>query len=188
MLLFFGNWWSELNGTTQLFWGIAIVFSLLFLIQFALCNIGFDKEADKEQKLQNQSLESRFSIFSARSIIGFFMVFGWVGLGVFGLAIGLLQSLIIASISGFIMMFCIAYFSFKNNSAYKNELLDAVDNIGDVHLTIPGNKAGKGKIQVQIKGVNQELEAMTLGESIKIGMTIRVIDILEENVTLVEAY
>jgi len=49
MLLSISNgWWEGLTGAGQAFWGISIVFSVLFVIQFVLSLVGVDFDLDME--------------------------------------------------------------------------------------------------------------------------------------------
>ena len=56
----------------------------------------------------------------------------------------------------------------------------------EVYLTIPANKTGKGKILISVNGAVHELDAMTEGEEIKSGKTIKVVKIENRNILIVE--
>ena len=60
ILLNLGDWWVTLSGAQQAFWGIAIVFSILFLIQFVFSLIGLDADADMDGDVRSllRQLES----------------------------------------------------------------------------------------------------------------------------------
>ena len=69
-LLVFGDWWSSLNGTQQMFWGISIIFSVLFVIQFVLSLIGLDFEGETDFDVSTDSdtnggynLDPSFTLF-----------------------------------------------------------------------------------------------------------------------------
>ena len=47
--LLFGNWWSALKLDQQIFWSIAIVFSILSFILFLLNLIYFDQDMELEK-------------------------------------------------------------------------------------------------------------------------------------------
>jgi hypothetical protein len=63
---------------------------------------------------------------------------------------------------------------------------DALNATGSVYLTIPKSKSGYGKIQVSVKGSQREYQAVTEGDEIPSGAAIRVIQILDNNLCLVE--
>ena len=50
VLLFFEDWWGPLSSTEKVFWGISLVFSVLFLIQFVVSLIGLDFDTDVNLK------------------------------------------------------------------------------------------------------------------------------------------
>jgi len=69
LLLTFSDWWSALSGIQQIFWGISIVFSVLFCIQFIFSLIGIDADADMEisgdiDMDADYSLDADFAVFS----------------------------------------------------------------------------------------------------------------------------
>ncbi len=116
LLLIFGDWWSSLNGTQQMFWGISIIFSVLFVIQFVLSLIGldFDSESDFEVGSHSDvdadySLDPSFTLFSVRSIIAFFTFFGWTGVLALNAGLGTTMAVVMASISGFAAMALVGY-------------------------------------------------------------------------------
>ena len=86
ILLSLGDWWTALSGSQQIFWGISVVFSILFLIQFVFSLIGLDLDTDVEADVSIDAdmdagvgMDADFAIFSVRSIIAFFTFFGWTG-------------------------------------------------------------------------------------------------------------
>jgi hypothetical protein len=63
----------------------------------------------------------------------------------------------------------------------------AAGSEGTVYLTIPGARAGKGKVQITISGAVREYDAVYEGESaLKTGTPIRVVDVIDSNTLLVE--
>jgi len=71
----------------------------------------------------------------------------------------------------------------ENNSF---RLTDAMDKTAEVYLTIPGNKKGKGKIMISVKGSFHELEAITESDAIESGASVRVVKIENGNLLVVE--
>jgi hypothetical protein len=55
-----------------------------------------------------------------------------------------------------------------------------------VYLSIPGNKGGKGKIQVSVKGTVHELDAITESNRIESGSMVRIIRIENNSLVVVE--
>ena len=72
----------------------------------------------------------------------------------------------------------------SEDNSFKIE--NTITKIGDVYLTIPENKIGKGKVQISVNGSFHELDAITLSpEKISSGSVIKVIAV-ENNVLIVE--
>ena len=62
----------------------------------------------------------------------------------------------------------------------------AVGCNGSVYLTIPASRSGEGKVQISINGAVREYNAMTDGDSIKNGTTIKVVEVIDNHTLLVE--
>ena len=194
LLLTFGSWWSALAGIQQVFWAIAIVFSVLFVIQFVFSLIGLDMDADLDVSADGldagASLEADFSVFSSRGIIAFFTFFGWTGVLMLNAGGTTLSSVIAASIAGAIAMFIVGYMMWqftKLNQDGNIDINNAIFNTGEVYLTIPAKDGGQGKVHINIEGSLKELDAITEnGESLPTGSFIRVIEVIDNQILLVE--
>lgn len=193
------GWWENLDGAGQAFWGIAIVFSVLFVIQFILSLIGLDFDAEAGLDFSTEtdavsdsevSLETEFSIFSVRSIIAFFMLFGWTGVLLLDAGFSVWLALIAAGIVGFLAMIMVAYLMFRISRMDESGTFNtrtAINNFGEVYLTIPATKTGYGKIHLKIKGSTREMDAVTdHPEQIPNGSRVKIIDVLDDNLLLVE--
>ena len=194
LLLTFGSWWSALDGIQQVFWAIAIVFSVLFVIQFVFSLIGLDMDADLDVSADGPeggaTLEGDFSVFSSRSIIAFFTFFGWTGVLMLNAGGTTLSSIIAASVAGAIAMLIVGYMMYqftKLNQAGNIDINDAIFNTGEVYLTIPAKNKGQGKVHITIEGSLKELDAVTEnGESLPTGSFIRVVEVIDNQILLVE--
>ncbi len=197
LLLVFGDWWSSLNGTQQMFWGISIIFSVLFLIQFVLSLIGLDFEGETDFDVSTDtdtdhgySLDPSFTLFSVRSIIAFFTFFGWTGVLALNAGLGTTMAVISASVSGFMAMAIVGYMMYlfsKLGESGNVDLNEALFQTGEVYLTIPAGKRAVGKIHINIQGTMKEMDAITEGKTLATGATIRVVEVVGENLLLVES-
>ncbi len=198
ILIFLGDWWDALSGVQQIFWGISIVFSILFLIQFVLSLIGldFDSDTDVDAHIHTDmssdtdySLDPSFTLFSVRSIIAFFTFFGWTGVMVLNSGGSTYAAIGFAALSGFAAMFVVGYMMYmfsKLSEEGKVDVKEALYNTGEVYLPIPANKNGTGKIHIKVSGTLREVEAVTDGDAIPTGSSVKVVDVLNDNVLLVE--
>lgn len=196
LLLVFGDWWSTLNGTQQVFWGISIVFSVLFVIQFVLSLVGLDFEGDTDFEVGGEtdtdggySLDPSFTLFSVRSIIAFFTFFGWTGVLALNAGLGTMMAVIMASVSGFAAMAMVGYMMYmfsKLGESGNIDVKDALFQTGEVYLTIPETKRGQGKVHINISGALREMDAITEGKTLATGSTVRVVEVIDDRILVVE--
>lgn len=190
-----GYWWETLSAPQQVFWVISIVFSILFLIQFvfSLLGLDFDSESDADfhtdVAAHDFTLDTDFTLLSVRGIIAFFTFFGWTGVLALNAGLGVLLSLALATLSGIIAMALVAYLIFLFSRLTQEGNLDirkTIRTTGEVYLTIPANKNGTGKIHIKVEGVFREIEAVTAGDTLPTGTKIKVVEVIDENLLLVE--
>ncbi len=184
-------WWESLSSAHQVFWFIAVIFSVLFFIQFILLLIGFDADGtDFDHSGDIVSFDHEFSALSVRSIIAFFTFFGWTGVLTLGNNLSVWLAVLLSSIAGLTAMFMVAYMIYKFAQLEQSgtlNLYNALDKPGEVYLTIPAQGQGIGKVHLLVEGRIRELDAVTQGESLKTGTPIKVIDIMDGNVLKVES-
>ncbi len=197
--LFLEDWWGALSDPEKIYWTISIVFSVLFVIQFVLSLLGLDHDHDIDLDHGDadfghadhtlDGFDSDFTIFSLRSIIAFFTFFGWAGVLVLSSGGPLFLAIIASFGSGLTAMFLVAYIMYmfiQLQSSGNMDIDNAIDQVGDVYLVIPPNKSAQGKVHIKIQGRLREMAALTDGKQIPTGSRIRVIDIIDNELLLVE--
>lgn len=192
ILMSVNQWWGDLSPALQVFWFIAIIFSILFFIQFILLVIGLESDTDLgfEHGVDSASFEQEFSALSGRSIIAFFTFFGWTGVLTMGNQLSVWIAVLLSTLVGLAAMFIVAYLMFKFAQLEQSGTLNlyhALDQTGEVYLTVPPSQSGRGKVTLMIDGRVREMDAMTDGDTLKTGTKVRVIEILDENALKVEA-
>ncbi len=189
------QWWDTLSVAQQLFWGIALFFSVLFIFQFVINLIGFglDLDSDAGPDLETDHdvhIDPGFAWLSVRSVIAFFTFFGWAGVIVLSRGGPLLWALLIAFLSGMLAMSLVGYllYLFSQQTQIGNYHIDeALYHTGEVYLTIPARKSGVGKILIQLGNGTREVDALTEGKMLPNGSIVRVTGILGDTLVLVEA-
>jgi hypothetical protein len=86
-------------------------------------------------------------------------------------------------------MLIVAYMMYLFHKLGESGTLDlkkVVYTNGEVYIPIPANKNGQGKIHIKIRGAIKELDAVTDGDTIPTGTTIRVLEVLNNDILLVE--
>lgn len=176
-------WYSGLAGAERFFWTVALAASAIFLVQALLTLVGMDADTDfdvSDMHVDTMDNGGALSLFSIRSLINFFVGFGWAGvtfLG-YGLDITIVVCLSVAVGIAFAYMYLFMRKQLKKlerNGAFK--ITDCVGMSCQVYLRIPAAGTGKGKVQVSVNGSVLELNAVTDGDAIPTGTTVRVVSI-----------
>jgi len=187
-------YWEMFQGMDtwmQVFWGCAVVGSVIFIIQTVLTLIGMDS-TDMDVDFDGagtMDLGGGISLFSIKNFVNFIVGFGWAGVCFSGAVESNWLLTLIAVVVGvaFVLMFFFIKKQTKkleHNGAFNIE--DCVGKTVDVYLRIPGQKSGKGKVQVSLNGSVQEFEAMTEGEGVPSGQKVEVVSIIDGFTVLVK--
>lgn len=186
------EWFSGLQAIDQLFWGCALISSLLFLVQFILTLIGMDSsDVDVDfDGADTLDLGGGLSLFSIRNLVNFFMGFGWAGISFRPLIPNTVLLCAVSVIFGvcFVLMFFFVLRKTKRleaNGAFR--IADCAGKTADVYLRIPGGRTGTGKVQISINGSVHEIDAVTdAAEMIPTGSKVRVAEVIGNNLLLVD--
>lgn len=177
--MFLIEWWNSLTIALQVFYCIAIPSTLLLLVQTVMTFIGLDNESeagdlgdsgsdvdadiDSEGDLDLSGVDG-LRIFTIRGLIAFFVVFGWVGVVMEGSKVPLIITILVSAVSGFAIMVILAYLFkavLKLRSDGNTDNRNALGTSGKVHLTIPANRKGEGKVHLMLQGTYVERNAVT---------------------------
>lgn len=199
-LLSLDEWWQLLNPVQHVFWTIAIISSVLFLIMFGLSLLGVGNDADVDVDVDTDididtdhphdyHVDKDFSAFSIRSVVAFFTFFSWTGVYYLSQGHSTMFATTAGVLAGGVAMFVVAYMIFQfarlEQSGTMNPL-NALQSTGEVYLTIPQHLEGKGKIHVVVDGSLHEFEAETRGDILRTGSQVKIVEVLENDVLLVE--
>ncbi|MBR0502166.1 MAG: NfeD family protein [Paludibacteraceae bacterium] len=187
----FLDWFCNLEPGIKIYWAIAIVSSIVFLIQTIVSLIGIgDFETDLDVGGGDGMDSSGFSdLLSMRNAINFLLGLGWSGVCFYnrisnGFILGLVSIIFgLAFVAIFIYVFK-KMMKLESNGAF--DINTAIGKTCDVYLRIPANRAGTGKVQISFNGSVQELDALTDGEMIPSGSKVTVVEILNNKILRVE--
>jgi len=193
MTLFILNDWATMSLMEQFFWGISILFSVLFILQLIFSFVGGDVDGISAGGDADVSVEGDtgidFQFFSLKNLVAFFTIFGWTGIICVGSNLSPLVSTLIATFAGLIMMLIMAsimYFMGKLTEDGSLELKNAIGKSGTVYLPIPAKRAGMGQVQIQVQGL-QTLDAYTdFDQDIQTGALVEVVDVLNDQILIVK--
>ena len=88
---------------------------------------------------------------------------------------------LVAILAGCLFAYCYLYMRRKLKGLESNGMLNLSECVGmkgNTYLRIPGNRKGKGKIQISVNGSIHEFDAVTDGSEIPTGSNIRIVAIV----------
>ena len=170
------------GGTAQsVYWAFAISGTILFLVSVILSMFGASSDvADADMNMDGEIdlphpdtgfLDLKFLSF--RTILAFLTMFGWGGVvfgeyGWIGFASAFLCGIIMMIIAAFVIA---GLLKLQQNGTTRNAAL--IGKFGTVYLTIPGERAGAGKVNVNLGSATHEIRAFA-DSSIATGRKVRI--------------
>lgn len=184
------EWWQGLSGFELILWGIALLFSFLFLAQAVFSF--FIGDADHPGIMDDADGLFGNQFFTLKNLITFFTMFGWAGLAAYKSNISNIFVVLIALAAGSSMvyfMYVLMRYSARLRHSGTLQMKNAVNQLGETYLRIPAKRGGMGKVHVQFQGRLTELDAMTDDvEDIATGKQIQVVGIINNRILLVSAH
>ena len=156
--------WSAMELLPKIYWAVAVMSSLAFVIIFGLSLLGSSGDADTDVDSDCDTDISSY-VLSLKSIIGFLVAASWIGIVTIhnGLPIWItiLSSLAAGVIMTTIIVILLTFFA---NMQYSGTLstADTIGATGEVYLSIPPTKSGKGKVQINVQNAIRTYDAVTL--------------------------
>lgn len=129
------------------------------------------------------------AIASVQGISAFLMGFGWAGLGAHqGMNLGLMPSMGVGVLGGAAMgaLFVALLSSTRKLSTSGNvNIAETKGATGEVYATVPASGQGRGQVKLVVSGRQRIVQAISQGESIATGITIRVVEVRPDNTVVV---
>ncbi|MBQ0049040.1 MAG: hypothetical protein KBT12_02195 [Bacteroidales bacterium] len=198
------DWFNALDPLLRTFWGIALFFSLFFLVQNIMTLIGIgSSDADGMDGLDaaggidsgdapdGDTLDAggAMQLFTIRNLVNFMLGIGWGGVCFWQYIPNRLLLCLVAIVFGLFFLFVFYYVWRKMLSFEKHGNLSLKDSIGSVcsvYLRIPPSRTGQGKVQVSFGGSVQEIAAITdHHEQLPSGSKVRVEALVDSSTLLV---
>ena len=186
---------NSLEPLQKFFWTIACCASLVFIIQTIMTFIGLGTDADVDAGPMDGSVDSMedgalSGVFSFRNLVNFLLGYGWAGVLLFDdiEKRWLLQLVAIAVGVLFVLAFVFMFrqvMKLSHDGSFK--MSEAVGLKADVYLRIPAARAGRGKVQVSVKGSIHEIDAVTDNDAeIPTGGQVEIVEALGDDLLLVK--
>ena len=193
-------WWASLSVIMKVLWGITLAASLVFVIQTVMTFIGadaggdFDVDAgggmDVDFDDVSSAMGTGMNLLTFRNLVNFLLGFGWTFIllqkNISSTGVLLFISVLVGLLLVAIVMYMFKWLSSMQQSGTIDVYKAAVGCHGKVYLTIPGRRAGEGKVQITINNSVREYAALTDSDTLKTGTPIKVLEVLSPSTLLVE--
>ena len=210
------EWWNSLEPAMKVLWAVTLSASLVFVIQTVMTFLGAagdsdfdinsDFDADAPGDLADGSVDvgggpdagghdvahpsTGMNLLTFRNFVNFLLGFGWTAIllkdSIPSTGVRLLIAIVVGAALVVLVMLLFKWLTDMQESGNINVFKSAVDCQGTVYLTIPGERAGEGKVQITINNAVREYAAVTDGPTLKTGTRIRVVEAVSANTLLVE--
>ncbi|MCB0466367.1 MAG: hypothetical protein KDC78_11950 [Aequorivita sp.] len=159
------EWFAAFEPFEKVYWTIALIASAIFVILILLTFIGGEAHdtGDVDTDIEGDT-GIHFQFLSFKNLVGFFTLFGWSGIACIGEGLSKGMVILISTICGLLMMAIMAslfYYLGKLTSSGSLKIENALNQIGEVYLTIGANRSRIGKVHINIQGGLRELDALT---------------------------
>ncbi|MGB0403243.1 MAG: hypothetical protein ACPGEG_04040 [Salibacteraceae bacterium] len=186
------EFFAAMSRLQQVYWGIALIGSAIFVVIFLLTFIGADSDGELSGDADVGDADGGvgFQFFTFKNVIAFFTIFGWTGIVCLDYGLSSIITLGIATVAGLIMMVLTSLLFFWVNRLAESGTLkinNAIGAVGEVYLPIGANRSSIGKVQIRVQGSLRELEALT-DEDVEISTRtlVEVTDIVSAEILLVK--
>lgn len=195
------EWWTSLSVLLKILWGITLASSLVFIIETIMTFIGADAgdtgldgvDTDfdgPDNAMDGVDGTSGMNLYTFRNFVNFFLGFGWTSVLLYeqiaSKALLFALAFLVGVVLVAIVMYLFKWLSTMQQSGNINVWKSAVGCHGKVYLTIPGERAGVGKVQITINNAVREYDALTDGETLRTGAAVKVVEVIDASTLLVE--
>ena len=192
------TWWADLSPVMKLLWGVTLTATLIFIIQTVMTFLGadadstdFDMDVDTSMDGSDLSnIDSGANLYTFRNFVNFFLGFGWTAIilqpSVKSTAVLVIIAVLVGIALVALVMYMFKWLYSMQQSGNINVYKSAVGCQGKCYLRIPGERGGEGKVQITIQGAVCEYNAVTDGDEIKTGTSVKVLEAIDGNTLLVE--
>lgn len=189
------EWWTSLDLFMKILWCIAIASSLIFIIEIVLTFIGADVEMDMDTDFDvpdgGFEGDPSMNLYTFRNLVNFLLGMSWTAIllqeQIASKALLMIIAFVVGALLVFAVMMMFKGLSKMQQSGNIDVYKSAIGCNGKVYLTVPAERKGTGKVQININNSVREYDALTDSEDdLKTGTSIKVTEVLDTNTLLVE--
>jgi len=191
---------AALSTFEKFYWFLAVPATVFFLLMtiVTFAGMGGADDIDGDVDVDGSDMDggdvdagalAGFHFFTVRNFIVFFMMFGWSGIAMIRSGAGTILTIGVSAAIGLVMMFVVSFlFLLIARMVHSGNvsITAVVGAQGSVYLTVPEKRSGTGKVTVVAQGKKIEYKAMTDGETIKTGASVRVTGLINNETVRVE--
>ncbi len=184
------TWWQALPTGEQWFWGIALV-SNVFFVLYLIVQFAGGHDLDGDGGFHPDDADTGFTILSVRSLLAFGMFMGYTGVVATRLGAGLLVALLAGFAAGVLaawLAWRLLRLVLRLQSSGTLDMQNAVGQTGAVHLQIPAQGSGSGKVMLQVQGALREMDAVSEEVAIPTGTPVLVVGLTENDELIVQPF
>ncbi|MEN0003011.1 MAG: hypothetical protein AAF798_02665 [Bacteroidota bacterium] len=174
------NWWETIQWDNHVLWSIAVIASVFLLIIVLLDVFGMEVEEEAQKKKV---------LVGTRSILFFLAVFSWLSILINRLSDQLVLSVLIGFVISGVCTLLVGLIYPNLKQTARQSSTDVTANLaetGQVSQSVPPHRNGFGKVQLITGAGRKELDAITAGQALPTGAPVRVVDVIDDRVILVE--
>ena len=189
------EWWTSLDLFMKILWCIAIASSLIFIIETVLTFIGADVEMDMDTDFDvpdgGFEGDPSMNLYTFRNLVNFLLGMSWTAIllqeQIASKALLMIIAFAVGALLVFAVMMMFKGLSKMQQSGNIDVYKSAIGCNGKVYLTVPAERKGTGKVQININNSVREYDALTDSEDdLRTGTSIKVTEVLDTNTLLVE--
>ncbi|MDR3236693.1 MAG: hypothetical protein LBT48_08245 [Prevotellaceae bacterium] len=185
------TWWNSLDLLLKVMWAISLTSSIVFAIQMVFTFVGMDADGDLSGDAGNDTDNGGmpFQLFTFRNFINFFLGFSWTGIAFYGIIGNKVWLALFSAFMGALLVFLVMLLFYALSRTVQSGNINIRQTIGltaVVYFPVAAARARAGKIQVTVQQTVREYDAMTDGAELATGRLIRITDVIEGNILLVE--
>jgi hypothetical protein len=207
-----GGWWVSLMLAEKFYYVVAIISTLVFVVQLVLNLIGIGVgDADVDVSSAHDALDATsahdamdassvhdaghghstgLGVISVKTVMAFLVGFGWTGAICLGggmrLGFAIPLSIIVGAVLMLLVFWMLKVF-YDLAEAGNVDTKNAVGKTATVYVSIPPAGQGRGQVQVTVQGRLREMNAVAQDEeALKPGTHVRVVKLLDAETVLVK--
>ena len=178
------NWLANFSPLEHVFFWIAIVASVLLVVQIILLIVSFgggdlDADGDVDSFDGDTDTDGGLSIFTLKGLTAFFALGGWCGFATATYVPGNTWLPILVSVlTGAAALLAVGFALRGLAKLQCSGNLDTEKLAGKtatVYVSVPANRMGRGKITLTAQGKYMEIDAVTDGEKLSVDEQVEIV-------------